>query len=204
MTVARRLRLPAALVALALVGWVASAFAMGDMASMASFLWLWIAMSAAMMLPSVVPAASLAECVGRSGTAFVGGYLAIWAVTGVAAFEVSRVLMSAGRGLAAGAIAAAAIYQLSPLKDACLRRCRSPLGLLLRRGAFGAGLEHGVVCLGCCWALMLALLALGIGSLLWMAVVAAAIFVEKVTSVGARASAPVAVALVGAAVWVAL
>ena len=177
---------------------------MGDMASMASFLWLWIAMSAAMMLPAVVPAASLAERVGRSGTAFVGGYFAVWAVTGLAAFEATRVLMSAGRGLAAGAIAAAAVYQLSPLKDACLRRCRSPLGLLLRRGAFGAGLEHGVLCLGCCWALMLALLALGAGSLLWMAAVAAAIFVEKVTSVGARASAPLAVALAGAAVWVAL
>jgi predicted metal-binding membrane protein len=175
---------------------------MGDMSSMASFLWLWIAMSAAMMLPSVVPAASLAERVGRSGTAFVGGYFAVWAVTGVAAFGATRVLMSAGRWLAAGAIAAAAAYQLSPLKDACLRRCRSPLGLLLRRGALGAGLEHGVLCLGCCWALMLALLALGAGSLLWMAAVAAAIFVEKVTSVGARASAPLAVGLVGAAVWV--
>ena len=204
MSVPRRLRLPVALVALALAGWVVSAVAMGDMASMASFLWLWIAMSAAMMLPAVVPAVSLAERVGRSGTAFVGGYFAVWAVTGVAAFEATRVLMSAGRGLAAGAIAAAAVYQLSPLKDACLRRCRSPLGLLLRRGALGAGLEHGVLCLGCCWALMLALLALGAGSLLWMAAVAAAIFVEKVTSLGPRASAPLAVGLLGAAVWVAL
>lgn len=204
MTTARRLRLPAALVALALAGWAVSAFAMQDMDSMASFLWLWIAMSAAMMLPSVVPAASLAERVGRSGTAFVGGYFAVWAVTGVAAFEATRVLMSAGRGLAAGAVVAAAVYQLSPLKDACLRRCRGPLGLLVRRGALVAGLEHGVLCLGCCWALMLALLALGAGSLLWMAAVAAAIFLEKVTSLGARASAPLAVALLGAAVWVAL
>jgi predicted metal-binding membrane protein len=189
-------------VALALGGWVVSAFAMGDMASMGSFLWVWIAMSAAMMLPAVVPTASLAEHVGRSGTAFVGGYFAVWSVTGLAAFEATRVFMSAGRGLAAGAVAASALYQLSPLKDACLRRCRSPLGLLLRRGALRAGLEHGVLCLGCCWALMLALLALGAGSLLWMAAVAAAIFVEKVTSVGARASAPVAVALVGAAIWI--
>jgi predicted metal-binding membrane protein len=204
LTLPRRLRLPAALVALALAGWVVSALALGDMASMASFLWLWIAMSAAMMLPSVVPAVSLAAGVGRSGTAFVGGYFAVWAVTGFAAFEATRVLMDAGRGLAAGAVAAAAVYQLSPLKDACLRRCRSPLGLLLRRGAFGAGLEHGVLCLGCCWALMLGLLALGAGSLLWMAAVAAAIFVEKVTPVGTRASAPLAVALLGAAVWVAL
>jgi predicted metal-binding membrane protein len=204
LSVPRRLRLPAALVGLALAGWLVSAFAMQDMGSPASFLWLWIAMSAAMMLPAVVPAASLAAAAGRSGTAFVGGYFAVWAVTGLAAFEATRVLMNADRWLAAGAIAAAALYQLSPLKDACLRRCRSPLGLLLRRGAFGAGLEHGVLCLGCCWALMLALLALGAGSLLWMAAVAAAIFVEKATSLGGRASAPLAVALLGAAVWVAL
>ena len=177
---------------------------MGDMASMASFLWLWIAMSAAMMTPSVVPAASLAQAVGSSGTGFVGGYFAVWAATGLAAFEATRGLESAGDWLAAGAIVAAAVYQLSPLKDACLRHCRSPLGVLLRRGAFRAGLEHGLICLGCCWALMLALLALGAGSLVWMGAVAAAIFVEKVTSVGARASRPVALALLGAAVWIVL
>jgi predicted metal-binding membrane protein len=202
--VPRRLRLPAALVGLALAGWAVSAFAMQDMGSMGSFLWLWIAMSAAMMLPAVVPAASLAGHVGRSGTAFVAGYFAVWAVTGFVAFEAARVLMDAGRALAAAAIVAAAVYQLTPLKQACLRRCRSPLGLLLRRGAFRAGLEHGGLCLGCCWALMLALLALGAGSLFWMAAVAAAIFVEKVTTLGARASAPVAAALLGAAVWVVL
>ena len=172
--------------------------------SMVSFLWLWIAMSAAMMLPSVVPAASLAGCVGRSGVAFVVGYFAVWVATGIVAFEATRGLAGAGSRLAAGAIVAAAVYQLSPLKDACLRRCRSPLGLLLRRGAFRAGLEHGVVCLGCCWALMLALLALGAGSLLWMGAVAAAIFLEKVSVLGARASAPVGVALLGAAVWIVL
>lgn len=172
--------------------------------SMASFSWLWISTSAAMMLPSVVPAASLAPCVGRSATAFVGGYLTVWAATGILAFEAARGLSGAGRWIAAGAILAAAAYQLSPLKDACLRRCRSPLGSLLRRGAFRGGLEHGVVCLGCCWALMLALLALGVGSMLWMAAVAAAIFVEKATSLGARASAPVALALLATAVSVAL
>jgi len=172
--------------------------------SIGSFLWLWIAMTAAMMLPSVAPAASLATSVGRSGTVFVSAYLALWLVTGVLAFEAARGLMGAGRWIAAGAILAAAAYQFSPLKDACLRRCRSPLGLLLRHGAFAAGLGHGVVCLGCCWALMLALLALGVGSMFWMGAVAAAIFVEKVTGVGARAPAPVALALLGAAGWVAL
>jgi predicted metal-binding membrane protein len=209
-TLARTLRVPAALTALALAGWVASALTMQGMATMdgpgplVSFLWLWVAMSAAMMLPALVPAASLAGRVGRSGTVFFGAYFAVWAATGLAAFEAARALTGAGRWLSVAAILVAAAYQLSPLKDACLRRCRSPLGLLLRRGALSAGLEHGVVCLGCCWALMLALLAVGIGSMLGMAAVAAAIFVEKATSVGARASAPVALVLAGAAVWVAL
>ena len=205
----RTLRVPAALTALALGGWVATALAMDGMTAMEgpgspeSFLWLWIAMSAAMMLPSLVPAASLAAGVGRSAAAFVGGYAAVWTATGLLAYEAADVLDAAGKWLAAGAILLAAVYPLTPLKAACLRRCRGPLGTLIRRDAFRAGLEHGVVCLGCCWALMLALLALGTGSLLWMAVVAAAIFVEKATTIGARASVPVALALAGAALWVA-
>jgi predicted metal-binding membrane protein len=195
---------------LALGGWIASAFAMQGMmamegpGTMGSFLWLWIAMSAAMMLPALVPAASLASSFGRSGTGFVGGYLVVWAATGLVAFQVARGLAGTGTWLAAAAVGLAAVYQLTPLKAACLRRCRGPLGLLMRRDAFRAGLEHGLVCLGCCWALMLALLALGVASMFWMATVAAAIFVEKVTSFGARASAPVALALAGAAVWIAL
>jgi predicted metal-binding membrane protein len=203
----RTLRLPAAVTAIALAGWIATAVAMHGMGSMdgprsmGSFLWLWVAMSAAMMLPSLVPAAPLATTVGSSGTAFVGAYLAVWTLAGIVAFEAARGLIDGGRLLAVGAILAAALYQLTPLKNSCLRRCRSPLGLLLRGRAVRAGLEHGLVCLGCCWALMLALLALGMGSMLWMAAVATAIFIENVTSFGARATAPVAVALIGAALW---
>ena len=204
------MRVPAALTALALGGWVASAVAMQGMAMMegpgspASFLWLWFAMSAAMMLPSLVPAALLAVGVGRSATGFVSGYAAVWAATGVLAYAAADALDGASTWLAVGAIALAAAYQLTPWKTACLRRCRGPLGLLVRKRAFRAGLEHGLVCLGCCWALQLALLALGTASLLWMAAVAAAIFVEKATSIGMRAAGPVALALVGAAIWVAL
>ena len=172
--------------------------------SAASFLWLWVAMSAAMMLPSVVPAASLAASLAQSSAAFVTGYFALWAGAGVVGFEAARGLTEGGRWIAATAVAVAAVYQLSPLKAACLRRCRSPLGSLLTRRAFAAGLEHGALCLGCCWALMLALLALGAGSIFWMAAVAAAIFVEKVTMIGARASVPVALALLGAAAGIAL
>jgi predicted metal-binding membrane protein len=189
--------------ALALAGWIASALMMHGMASMdgpgQSFLWLWIAMSAAMMLSSLVPSASLAASLGRSGTAFVSGYLAVWTLSGLVTFEVAREFMAPARWLAAGTIVAAAAYQFSPLKRACLRRCRSPLGSLLRHGSFTAGLQHGAVCLGCCWALMLALLALGVGSLFWMAIVAAAIFAEKVGPPGM--SSPVALGLLGAATW---
>jgi predicted metal-binding membrane protein len=205
-----RLRVPAALAVLALAGWVATSLAMGQMMSMdasvsvVSFLWLWVAMTAAMMLPSVVPAASLAAAVGRSSPAFVSGYFVLWAVAGLAAFAAVRGLAGTGAWVAAPALVAAAGYQLSPLKGACLRRCRSPLGSLLNRRAFAAGLEHAGFCLGCCWALMLVVLALGMNSLFWMAAITAVIFVEKATVIGARASGPVALALVGAAVWVVL
>jgi predicted metal-binding membrane protein len=209
-TLARTLRVPAALTALALAGWFVTARLMDGMEMMdgpgplASFLWLWLAMSAAMMLPTVVPATYLAAGVGRSGTLFVAGYSAVWAAAGVIAFEAARRLDGAGRWLAVGAVALAALYQLTPLKDSCLRHCRSPLGSLLRRGSLRAGLEHGAFCLGCCWALMLALIALGIGSMFWMAVVAAVILVEKVAPMGERFPRLVAAGLAGAALWVAL
>jgi predicted metal-binding membrane protein len=140
----------------------------------------------------------------RTGARLAPGDRVVWVAAGVVAFEAARTLTEAGSWLAAAAVAAAAAYQLTPLKAACLRRCRSPLGSLLQHRAFAAGLEHGSLCLGCCWALTLALLALGVDSMFWMAAVAAAIFVERTTVVGARASAPVALALVGAAAWVAL
>jgi predicted metal-binding membrane protein len=207
---ARTLRVPAALTGLALAGWFATARLMDGMGMMGgpgplgTFLWLWLAMSAAMMLPSIVPAAYLAAAVGRSGTAFVLGYAAVWAATGILAFEAARGLDRAGQWLAIAAVLLAAAYQLTPLKDACLRRCRSPLGLLLRRGSLRAGLEHGALCLGCCWALMLALIALGIGSMFWMAALGAVILVEKVAPLGERSSRLIAVGLMGAAVWIAV
>jgi predicted metal-binding membrane protein len=171
---------------------------------LASFLWLWLAMSAAMMLPTIVPATYLAAAVGRSAPAFVLGYSVVWAAVGLVAYEAARALGGAGRWLAVAAVLLAAVYQLTPLKDACLRRCRSPLGTLLRRGSVRAGIEHGAFCLGCCWALMLALVALGIGSMLWMAALAAVVLVEKVAPLGERAPALVAAGLAGAAVWIAV
>jgi predicted metal-binding membrane protein len=207
---ARTLRVPAALTALALAAWFVTARLMDGMEMMdspgplVSFLWLWLAMSAAMMLPTIVPATYLASAVGRSATAFVVGYAAVWAAVGLLAYEAARGLGAAGRWLSVGALLLAAVYELTPLKDACLRRCRSPLGALVRRGSLRAGVEHGAVCLGCCWALMLALIALGIGSMLWMVALTAVVVVEKIAPFGERAAALVTLGLLGAAVWTAL
>jgi predicted metal-binding membrane protein len=107
-------------------------------------------------------------------------------------------------------IGLAGAYQLTPLKRVCLRHCRTPFHWVLHRwregplGPARMGLEHGGYCVGCCWALMVVLFAVGVMSLAWMAVVAALIFAEKVLPVGERLSAAFAVALVVLGIWVAV
>ena len=106
-------------------------------------------------------------------------------------------------------MAVAGLYELTPLKQACLRHCRTPLHFLLhgwRRGWAGAvrmGAEHGAFCMGCCWALMLALFALGLMSLFWMAALAGVIFLEKIAPGGERLTKVVANAFVALGIWVA-
>jgi predicted metal-binding membrane protein len=164
------------------------------------FVGVWVVMMAAMMFPSVAPTAALYSRMTRrtapvAPLVFVGGYLLTWAAAGVVAFGISSAGGSAaggalawdrgGRWLAAGVLALAAVYELTPAKNVCLEKCRSPLGFLLgswREGAAGAlrmGAAHGAWCVGCCWALMAALFALGVMSLAWMAFVAALIAAEK-------------------------
>jgi predicted metal-binding membrane protein len=115
-----------------------------------------------------------------------------------------------GRRLTAALLAVAGLYQLLPLKRRCLVRCRTPLGRMLvgwRDGLSGAarmGVTNGLWCAGCCVGLMAALLGLGVMSLGWMAVVGAAIFVEKVTPMGIAASSVISAALTVAAVLWAL
>ena len=164
------------------------------------FVGVWVVMMAAMMLPSVSPTVALYARMTRSRSPvapllFTAGYLVAWSLIGVLAFTFATVAGSvvtdvlawdnAGRWVAGVTLIVAAAYELTPLKDACLGRCRSPLGFLLgawrdgRTGALRMGLEHGAWCIGCCWALMASLFALGVMSLVWMAVVAGLITFEK-------------------------
>ena len=222
------LRIVAALLAAAAVAWWFTAERMAGMdagpgsalGSVGWFAGVWATMMVAMMLPSLAPAAAVfAASVRREFSRvllFAGGYLLVWSVAGIAAyglFELGRSLLagslawhSGGRWLAAGVLVLAALYQLTPLKRAFLLRCRDPLRLdtsweNTRSGALMMGLRNGGWCLGCSWALMAALFALGVMSLTWMALIAVLVVFEKVapSGGGARlASAGVLVVLAAA------
>jgi len=185
------------------------------------FLGVWIVMMAAMMFPSVSPTVALYSRMTNGQSLvrpliFALGYLLTWAAAGALAFAVayagSRVVGDilswdrGGRWIAATTLIVAAVYELTPLKDACLGKCRSPLGLLLgswREGHSGAlrmGVRNGAWCVGCCWALMASFFALGIMSVVWMAVVAGLIAIEKTLPWRRIATYGTAVALLGLAV----
>jgi predicted metal-binding membrane protein len=234
----RPVPLAALVLAGALVAWIITVQRMlgmdagpgTDLGGLGWYVGIWVTMMAAMMLPSAAPMVLLFARVSgeraRRGQAgfvptwiFIAGYLAAWTAYGLVAYGIYRAIVSAGTDylawdrsgpyVAGAALAAAGIYQLTPLKDVCLRHCRSPLHFLLhgwregRAGAFRMGVEHGAFCVGCCWGLMLALFALGVMSLFWMAVVAAVILGEKLAPQGERLSRLFAVALVALGIWVA-
>jgi predicted metal-binding membrane protein len=196
------------LLALAALAWSSTADRMAgmdagpgtDLGALGWFLGVWVVMMAAMMFPSLAPTVALyAKMTHRRGPGrpllFTGGYLLVWGAAGLGAYGVFRIgrslfggdlaWSSGGRWIAAGVLALAALYELTPVKDVCLAKCRSPLGFLVgtwRDGRFGAlemGSRHAGWCLGCCWALMAALFALGVMSITWMALVAALIALEK-------------------------
>jgi predicted metal-binding membrane protein len=171
-----------------------------DLGTLGWFLGVWVLMMAAMMFPSVAPTVALYSRMTRDRTPirpflFTFGYLVSWAGVGLLAFIVanaggritSDVLAwdRAGRWVAGATLVLAAAYELTPLKDVCLGKCRSPLGFLLgswRDGAAGGlrmGMKHGAWCIGCCWALMASLFALGVMSIVWMAFVGGLIAFEK-------------------------
>jgi predicted metal-binding membrane protein len=191
-----------------------------DLGALGWYLGSWVTMTAAMMLPSEAPAVVMfGRTRGGSQTGeFVAGYLIAWTVYGLAAYAVYRGIHAAspsflawdedGPLVAGAALATAGLYQLTPLKSACLRHCRSPLQFLLRGrpgriGALGMGVQHGAVCVGCCAGLMLALFALGVMSLFWMGVVAAAILIEKALPGGTAFGRTLAIVLVALGIWVA-
>jgi predicted metal-binding membrane protein len=203
-----RLGLIALLFALAALAWWSTADRMSgmdggpgtDLGGLGWFLGVWVVMMAAMMLPSLSPTVALySSMTRRRGLAqpllFTTAYVIVWGAAGLVAYGIYRAgrellgsqlaWHSAGRWVAAGVLVAAAVYELTPLKDACLSKCRSPFGFLMgswrdgRRGALELGGRHATWCLGCCWGLMAALFALGVMSIAWMAFVAALIALEK-------------------------
>jgi predicted metal-binding membrane protein len=203
-----RVGLIALLLALAALGWWWTAREMQNMdggpwtelGTVAWFLGVWVVMIAAMMFPSVAPTVALYSKLKHtralgSPLLFTSGYVLVWSVVGLLAYVLARVggqlfgdvltWDSTGRWVAGATLLVAGTYELTPLKDVCLGKCRTPLGFLLgswRDGLSGAmqmGAQHGTWCVGCCWALMASLFALGVMSVVWMALVAGLIAFEK-------------------------
>jgi predicted metal-binding membrane protein len=203
-----RTALVAALLAVAGVAWSVTVVEMrgmddGPWTSLGTPGWfagVWIAMMAAMMLPSAWPTIALHSRMGDARTAFApllftAAYLAMWVVFGGLVFAVATIGAHAGvdvlvwsregRWVAAATLFAAAVYELTPAKRVCLDNCRSPFNSLMDswragpRGALELGVRHGGSCVGCCWALMASLFALGVMSLVWTAVIAIVIAAEK-------------------------
>jgi predicted metal-binding membrane protein len=172
---------------------------------------MWMAMMTGMMLPAVLPWILLFAAGSRSRnpsgapylptSMFVSGYLAIWALYSLGAAVAQRLLSRWGAleplglelAVPVGGVVliGAGLFQLTPLKAACLRHCRSPLAFLMSRwrdgpvGAFRLGLGHGAYCVACCWALMAVGFAVGVMNLAWMAVLTVALCVEKIAPGGA-------------------
>jgi predicted metal-binding membrane protein len=230
----------AGLLGLALVGWLITDRRMAgmdagpgtDLGTLGFYTSAWVVMMAAMMFPSIAPMVLVYRMIERrrrdlphattrgSTSMFLAGYLASWTAFGLLAYALFDGVRSLSIGafswhrggpyVAGGVLLAAAIYQLTPAKDACLRRCRGPLQFLSQAwrdgplGAFRMGLAHGGWCVGCCWALMAALFALGIMSVGWMVFVAALIAVEKLLPWKVPANRTIAAVLTGLAVAVAL
>ncbi len=172
----------------------------GDLGTLGWFTGSWVLMMAAMMLPSILPTLAAYSTAMRvrapsRWALFAAGYLVTWTVAGVCAFglfELGRQLFGSalawhrgGRWVAGGVIAAAAAYELIPLKRLCLARCRGQLGGAPGHsrhgwaGAFRTGVSSGGWCLGCSWAMMAALFALGVMSVTWMGLIAGLVALEK-------------------------
>jgi predicted metal-binding membrane protein len=202
-----------------------------DPGSVGFYVTAWVVMMAAMMFPSIWPMVTMYSRIQEGKRArgqvapvgatasFVAGYLITWTAWGLLAYTVYKIGATIwpdslgwdrnGPYVAGGVIIAAALYQFTPLKNACLKRCRSPMMFLMtawqpgRAGALRMGLEHGGWCVGCCWGLMAALFALGVMCIGWMVLIAALIAAEKLLPWRALASYGVAALLLVMGVLVA-
>ena len=189
---------------------------------------MWAVMMVAMMAPSAAPMLLMFAALNRkrreqeapyvSTGIFLAGYVIVWTAFAVAATLgnwglhqaslLSSMMGEATSGYLGGALLlAAGVFQWSPLKSACLKQCRTPMGFLMTswregpRGALRMGLDHGAYCLGCCWALMLLLFVLGIMNLLWIAALAVFVLAEKVAPKAEWVSRATGVLLVAWGVW---
>jgi len=188
---------------------------------------MWAVMMVGMMLPSAAPTIALFASLDRRRSAqggastigaFGAGYLAVWSGFSLAAslaqwgldraFFLTMAQAVASPLLAGGLLLAAGLYQLTPLKRACLSHCRSPVGFLVahwrpgRWGAFRLGARHGAWCLGCCIVLMLLLFVGGVMNLIWVAALALLVMAEKLVPRGDRLSQAVGVLLLGGGIWI--
>lgn len=186
------------------------------------FIVMWTLMMAAMMLPAISPLVSLyARSVqGAPGalTVFGAGYLLVWASTGVVAYGLTWLFgrladdsPGAAHAVAVGAFVVCGVYQLTPLKRWCLRHCRSPISHLLHYASYRgktrhlrAGAHHGMVCVGCCWAMMLALLAVGMMNVPAMVLLALLITLEKQWRHGEALAKVIGIAALSFAVAIAI
>jgi predicted metal-binding membrane protein len=165
------------------------------------FLGGWAVMVAVGMLPGTLPAARLVGGTRGAvdGTVFLLGYSILWLTLGLAGFVLLSPFTSPLGEIGAGAVLlTAAVYELSPMKDACLRRCRSPVRLLFHP-SFAGGISHGLDCAGCCVFLMALMVGLGLMSIWWALVLAVVVAVQKAAPFGAHSSGVVAAALASAA-----
>jgi predicted metal-binding membrane protein len=188
----------------------------------AIFVIVWTVMMAAMMLPAAAPMILIyAQAQARRNRAvfvptwvFVAGYLLVWLVAGLVVYPLVQwghdmAFHPVVRGVAdwaplalGGTLIIAGLYQFTPLKRLCLRHCRSPLAFMAlhwregRGGAFRMGIQHGLYCLGCCWALFGILVAAGVMNLAWMLLLTLLVFAEKVLPLGRRLSPIIGLALV--------
>lgn len=175
----------------------------GEGAGIAGFVAAWTVMMVAMMLPSAAPFVLLYRrgSTASATAALASGYLAVWAGVGLVAWALHQAAMDVPVPLV---LAAAGVYQLTPAKEACLRRCRTPADFLVERwraNAFVLGVDHGRWCLGCCWALMVVLVVAGMMGVLWVVAIAAIVAVEKLTKHGVGVARLTGVALLALAVW---